>query len=119
MQIKIFTLVFIGLLTFSQASIALECQVEYKAKRVTEKSKWYGRVETPEFKSGVASGVGENNKLCEEDALRPIKADGWQITYHKLRQPGANNNPQGADANEQTTPTANTLTPEKPEPEKD
>lgn len=74
----------IGLLLFSGTASALECDVKFRAKRIKSIEKWYGKVEEPEFKSGIAAGVGSGKQACIQDALAAIKAEGWAITYSEI-----------------------------------
>lgn len=68
---------------YNTAAATLTCQVEFRAKRTVEDSRWFGSVERPEFKSGVASGTGKNLPECEQNALQSVSKEGWQITYQK------------------------------------
>ncbi|MEZ5535489.1 MAG: hypothetical protein R3F02_07660 [Thiolinea sp.] len=72
------------LMLFSPAIQALECEVEYRAKKVTTVQTWYGTVEKPKYKSGTLSGQGANRARCERNALAPIRRDNWKITYSKV-----------------------------------
>lgn len=73
------------LLISSTAAYSLECEVDFRAKRVVKVTNWFGTVNKPEFKSGTASGIGSNKKSCTKDALSDIKKDGWKITFYRLR----------------------------------
>lgn len=86
MKIKIFGLLLVLLIFFSSAAYAMECDVEFRAKRTATEGTWYGRVEKPEFKTGVASGEGKTRKSCANDALSSLKKSGWQIKYQKIRK---------------------------------
>lgn len=86
MKIKMCGLLITLLMLFSSAAYAMECDVEFRAKRDATENTWYGNVEKPEFKTGVASGEGKTRKLCANDALSSLKKDGWQIKYQKIRK---------------------------------
>lgn len=64
---------------------AVSCEVEFRAKREVNESHWFGKVERPEFRSGIVSGEGENQRDCERDALSEIKEEGWEITYQRTQ----------------------------------
>ena len=64
---------------------ALTCEVDFRAKREVKETHWFGNVERPEFRSGTVSGVGDNPRDCERDALAPITEEGWQITFQRTR----------------------------------
>jgi len=66
------------------AAQAITCQMEFRAKRTVEESRWFGTVPRPEFKSGIVSGEGVNLKTCQYDALATIRREGWEITYQRL-----------------------------------
>ena len=84
MDAKKFSWIFVGLMIFSSGVHALECDVDFRAKRVKTTTSWYGKVEKPEFKSGRVSGVGGSRKACARDALKNIERDGWRLTYQKV-----------------------------------
>lgn len=84
MEKKLRSLIVTLLLLFSSTAYALECDVEFKAKKTSTEKTWYGNVEKPEFKTGVASGEGKTRKLCANDALSSLKQDGWQIKFQKI-----------------------------------
>lgn len=64
---------------------ALSCEVDFRAKRDVQETHWFGHIERPEFRSGTVAGIGENPRDCERDALAPIIAEGWQITFQRTR----------------------------------
>ncbi|HMT93211.1 hypothetical protein [uncultured Thiothrix sp.] len=64
---------------------ALSCEVDFRAKRDVQETHWFGNIERPEFRSGTVAGMGENSRDCERDALAPIIAEGWQITFQRTR----------------------------------
>lgn len=74
----------IGLILFSSGVSAMECTVQFRAKRVQEISRWYGKVEKPQFRSGTVSGVGNTLPACERNALSRVRKGGWNITYSKV-----------------------------------
>ena len=76
---------FIGVLFISSNGYALECDVDFRAKRIIKVSNWFGTVYKPEFKSGTSSGIGNNKKSCVRDALNDVKKDGWKITFQQLK----------------------------------
>lgn len=84
MDIKLLGPVLVVLLFFSSAAQALECKVQYKAKKEETVQTWYGKVKKPKFKSGVQSGAGTDKDQCMRNALEPIKRDGWKITSSRL-----------------------------------
>ncbi|CAA6803703.1 MAG: Unknown protein [uncultured Thiotrichaceae bacterium] len=84
MKIKMCGLLVTLLMLFSSAAYAMECDVEFRAKRTATEGTWYGNVEKPAFKTGVVSGEGATRKLCANDALSSLKQAGWQIRYQKI-----------------------------------
>lgn len=83
------------LLLVAQPTQAISCQVEFRAKRTVEDSRWFGSVQRPEFKTGIVSGEGETVADCEQSALASITQQGWEITYQKpLPIPTASESPQ-------------------------
>lgn len=85
-HLKFYGFTLLVLLLLSTTAQALECDVAFRAKRTTTESNWYGKVEKPEFKSGVASGAGNTRQNCVRDALRPLKQDGWEIKYQAIKR---------------------------------
>jgi hypothetical protein len=75
----------VGLLCFAGEALAVSCEVEYDAKRVNRDRHWYGSVERPEFKSGTATGSGDDIKACVQDAITRVERDGWVVTSHQLK----------------------------------
>ncbi len=86
MKRKIYVLPVVLLMLFSTTVHAIECDVEFRAKKSSTQGTWYGNVEKPEFKAGVASGEGKSRKQCANDALRSLKQKGWQIKYKKIKK---------------------------------
>ncbi|MGB0845649.1 MAG: hypothetical protein ACPGSM_02945 [Thiolinea sp.] len=86
MDVKKIVGIFIGLMIMTPAAYALECDVDFRAKRVKTVSTWFGKVEKPEFKSGTLSGVGRNKKSCTRDALKGVERNGWKLTYQRIRR---------------------------------
>jgi hypothetical protein len=84
MDIKRYGLILALFVFFSSAAQALECDVEYRAKKITTVQTWYGKVEKPKFRSGVASGQGSDATKCTQNALRSVKRDGWTITFSEV-----------------------------------
>lgn len=78
--------ILIGLMIMAAPVHALECDVDFRAKRVKTESKWYGDVDKPEFRSGTLSGEGKNKKQCTRDALKGIEKDGWKLTYQRVKR---------------------------------
>lgn len=85
-HLKLYGFTLLALLLLSTTAQALECDVAFRAKRTTTESNWYGKVEKPRFKSGIASGEGSSRKRCVHDALRPLRQDGWEIKYYSLQK---------------------------------
>lgn len=75
-----------GLLLLGNGVQALECEVEFRAKKVEVESKWFGNVKKTKTRSGTISGEGETISKCEENAIKKITNEGWEITYQKLRK---------------------------------
>lgn len=86
MDAKKFSWVLAGLLVFSAGAHALECDVDFRAKRVKTVTSWYGKVEKPEFKAGTVSGVGGSTKACARDALKNVERGGWKLTYQRVKR---------------------------------
>jgi hypothetical protein len=85
MKKLIYSLLALILLGGQANAYALNCEVDFRAKREVNETHWYGKVERPEFRSGTVSGQGANKRDCERDALSEIKAEGWQITFQRTR----------------------------------
>lgn len=72
-------------LLFSFEAQALECEVDYIAKKTEEDQRWFGTVKDAEIKSGTEEGKGATKTLCRDDALSKLTNDGWKITSEKTR----------------------------------
>ncbi len=79
------SLILLGTVLLQSNAYALGCEVDFRAKRMVEDTRWFGTVKRPEFKSGTASGQGADLRACTRDALADIKAEGWNITYQSVR----------------------------------
>lgn len=85
MKILSYSLLIPLLCSVQANAYALSCEVDFRAKREVQETHWFGNIERPEFRSGTVAGVGENPRDCERDALAPIMAEGWQITFQRTR----------------------------------
>ena len=86
MDIKKIVWILTGLIIATPSAYALECDVDFRAKRVKMVSTWYGKVEKPEFKSGTLSGSGTNKRRCTQDALKGVEKNGWKLTYQRVKR---------------------------------
>ena len=86
MDFKKLSWIFAGLMIFSSSAHALQCDVDFRAKRVKTVTSWYGKVEKPEFRSGTVSGVGGSKKACVKDALKHVEKNGWRLTYQRVKR---------------------------------
>lgn len=85
MKKLIFSGLILSLVGLQTNAYALTCEVDFRAKRNVKETHWFGEVDRPEFRSGTVTGMGENQRDCERDALAPITEEGWQITFQRTR----------------------------------
>ena len=85
MNKKIGILLAAGLCLLHSEAFAMRCDVDFRAKRMVEETRWFGTVQRPEFKSGTVSGEGNTERACMNDALSGILDEGWEITYQRLQ----------------------------------
>lgn len=64
---------------------ALECEVDYIAKKSEKNQRWFGIVKEGEVKSGMEEGKGDTKSQCRDDALSKLTKDGWRIVSEKVR----------------------------------
>ena len=85
MKKQYYYLLAVGLVCFTGEALAVSCEVDYNAKRVSRDRHWYGSVERPEFKSGTVKGSGDDLKACVQNAITHVERDGWVVTSHQLK----------------------------------
>ena len=74
----------LGILINSAVYADVECDVEFRAKRITYTERWFGKVEKPEFSAGVATAEGKDRRQCVRQALAEQRRRGWRITWHRV-----------------------------------
>lgn len=72
------------ILFFTVGAQALECEVDYIAKKAKEDRRWFGTVKETKVKSGMEEGKGETKSECRDNALLKLTSDGWLITSEKV-----------------------------------
>lgn len=82
---NIFLMLISCALLFSIEAHALECEVDYIAKKTKEEQRWFGTVKDAEVKSGIKEGTGETKSDCRDNALLKLTSDGWEITSEKVK----------------------------------
>lgn len=76
-----------ALLTFGAGTAqALECEVQYKAKKTVSEKFLFQEKETQKYKAGTVRGSGGSMSACKKDALRPLKAKGWEVTSSRAKK---------------------------------
>lgn len=75
---------FIFLLLSANAAFAMQCEVKFRAQKVSTEKHWFGAVDKIKTKSGITTGEGSSKMKCESNALNKIKKGGWEITYQKI-----------------------------------
>ena len=86
LDVKKIVWILTALVISTSSAHALECDVDFRAKRVKMVSTWFGKVEKPEFKSGTRTGSGRNAQRCQRDALKGIEKNGWKLTYRRVKR---------------------------------
>lgn len=88
MNKMVYGLIILGSFFIHGAVQAMSCEVDFRAKREVKESRWFGSVVRPEFRTGTVAGEGGDKKACAQDALSKIQAEGWKITYQRVRVEG-------------------------------
>lgn len=73
------------LMLFStNTAFAVQCEVKFRAKKVSTEKHWFGNVDNIKTRSGTTSGEGSSKSECESQALEKITKEGWEITYQEV-----------------------------------
>ena len=85
---KMMKLIAVGAIsTFSVGTAqALECEVQYKAKKTVSEKFLLQEKETQKYKAGTVRGSAGTMSACKKDALRPLKAKGWKVTSSRAKK---------------------------------
>lgn len=67
------------LLSYQVQSATFECRISYNAKEIVKEKRLFREVKYTKYHTGVVSGKGKTEKVCESSALAPLKKKKWII----------------------------------------